>query len=219
MGSAPTIRVSMLYDKARIFVQAGRGGDGCMSLPPRGARAARRPRRRRRRARRRGRARVRRLAARPAVVQAPRALQGRPRRATARARSATAPTAATLRGPRAAGDAVATLEDGTVPRPRRARASAPWSPRGGSGGRGNQPLRVRRPASRRASPSAGLPGERGLDRAAAEAAGRRRARGPAERRQVVAAVAHDARGAEDRRATRSRRSSRCSARSRARSAS
>ena len=58
----------------------GAGGDGCRELPPRSARAPRRPRRRRRRARRRRGARLRRLAARPAELPAPRPLPRRPRR-------------------------------------------------------------------------------------------------------------------------------------------
>ena len=64
----------MLYDKARIHVVGRRRRRRLGELPPRGARAARRPGRRRRRPWRRRRDRVRRVAARPAVVSAPHAL-------------------------------------------------------------------------------------------------------------------------------------------------
>ena len=91
---------------------------------------------------------------------------------------------------------VATLEDGTVARPCRARPARRRRP-GRQRRARQQPLRVLDPpgaALRRARAARA----RGLDRAAAQAAGRRRPRRPAERRQVLAAVAHDARRAEDR---------------------
>ena len=70
----------MLHDRARIHVQAGAGGDGCIELPPRSARAARRSRRRRRRARRRCGGGLRRVAARPADLPPAQPLPRRPRR-------------------------------------------------------------------------------------------------------------------------------------------
>ena len=155
-----TAEPDVLYDKARIFVQAGRRRQRLHVVPPRGARAQGRARRRRRRPRRRRRAALRRLAARPAVLQAPRALQGRPRAATARARSATAPTASDLIV-RVPPGTRSTLEDGDGARPRRARASARRRGRGRLRRARQQALRDRRRARRRASPSAGCAGEEG----------------------------------------------------------
>ena len=180
-------RASLQADALRqgAHIRAGRGRrHGCMSLPPRGARAARRARRRRRRPRRRGRAGLRRLAARPADVQAPGALQGAARRVTARAPAHGADGRGPRR-PRAAGDAGARL-----PTARATTSSCPGTrarvARGGAGGRGNKQFATRHApgaALRRARPA----GRGGLGRAAAQAAGRRRPRRAAERGQVVAA--------------------------------
>ena len=185
----------MLYDRARIFVQGGGGGNGCLSLPARGPRPARRPRRRRRRARGRRRPALRRLAARPAVLQAPGPLQGRaraprPGRAAPRGRRG---------GPRRPGPA---RHPGHGPRRRAPRPRRPRPARGRRRGRPRRPrqqaLRGRRPpgaALRRARTARG----RGLDRAAPQAPGRRRPRRAAQRGQVLAAGADDPRHPEGRR--------------------
>ena len=165
-------------------------------LPPRGARAARRARRRRRRARRRRRRRVRRLAARPAALSAGAPRSAPTRAATAAARSATAPTArrssCASRRARQVRD-----EDGTVHDLVRAGQRAVVA-HGGAGGRGNKqfatPTRQRPRFAER-----GLAGEERWLELELQAARRRRPRRAAERRQVLAALAAHARGAEDRR--------------------
>ena len=136
----------------------GRGRERLPLLPARGARPARRPRRRRRRPRRGRRAALRRLAARPAVLQAPRPLQGaarapRPGRAAPRRRRG---------GPRRAGAArdAGHRARRRAPRPRRPRPAR---------GRGRAPARAaaatsasRAPSTRRrASPSAACAGDEG----------------------------------------------------------
>ena len=163
-GGHPRLRWSgMLYDKrAQIFVQGGGGGDGCVSLPPRGPRAAS------------GGPdggdggrggdvvllcddSLRDLQAfrRSAHFKAPSAA------ATARARSATAPTATTLVVRVPPGHAGASA--GTAPRydlvapGQRAVVLA----RGGSGGRGNKHFADRHAPGAAASPSAACRGDEG----------------------------------------------------------
>ena len=154
-------------------------------LSPRGARAARRPRRRRRRPRRRRGARLRPVAARSGVASPVAGTFAPGAAATARAASATARAARTRVVAGAAGDA------GRGPR---GDGATTWSSMGsarswragGVGGHGNK----RFASSTRQAPrfaERGPDGRVGLDRAAAEAARRRRPGRAAERGQVVAA--------------------------------
>ena len=193
---APTMS-TMLYDKARIHVQAGRGGDGSRELPPRGARPARRARRRRRRA------------GGDVVVDCDaslRDLQAFRRRTHFRAHAGGDGGASQRHGATAT-PLIVRVPPGTQVRDRgRRRCTTSCAPGQRALARARRLRRPRQQAFRdvdapgaRASPSAAWPGEERWLELDAEAARRRRPRRPAERRQVLAARAAHARRAEDRR--------------------
>ena len=150
----------MLYDKARIFVQGGAGGNGVAVVPPRGPRAPGRARRRRRRPRRRRRAAS--ATTRCATCRASgagahyKAKRGRHGEGALR-------HGAPRRRPRGRASRRAREVDdwdGTRVRPRRARAARVVVARGGAGGRGNK----RFTTSTRQAPrfaERGLPGAEG----------------------------------------------------------
>ena len=204
----------MLYDRATIHVEAGGGGNGCVSfrreahVPKGGPDGGDGGRRRRRRA-----------------------ASPTPTCATCR-RSATSATSRPERGGHGEGSqrhgargddarAARPVRDGRrgprarrcTPRPDRAPAARVVVARGGGRGPGNRRFATStRQAPRFAEHGRARGG--GDARAAPEAARRRRPRGAAERRQVVAAAAPHARPARRSPTIRSRRSSRRSARSR-----
>ena len=220
---AAVTMVTMLHDRARIHVQAGAGGDGCVSFRREAHVPARRPRRRRRRPRRGRRARVRRLAARPAELPPQGPLPRRARRAR-RGRAAPRRRRRDARDPGAARDADHRLRRtraaispdaaGSCSRPasaRRSRAAA-------RGGKGNKRFATpTRQAPRFAE--RGLAGEEGwLELQAASCSptsASSACRTPASPRCSRGSRAPRRRSPT----TRSRRSRRCSACSRARSAS
>ena len=201
----------MLADRARIEVRAGGGGNGCLSFRreahvPKGG-----PGRRRRRPRRRRRAALRRLAARPAVLQAPRALPRRPRRARpgrpaprrrrradGRARAARARRSTKWDGTRY--DLVRPGQEVTVAARRAGRA---------------RQQAVRRAPTRQAPRLAerGLPGEEGAVELHLKLLADVGLVGLPNAGKSSLLATHDARGARRSPPTRSRRSSRCSARS------
>ena len=203
----------MLYDRATIDVEAGAGGNGCVSfrreahVPAGGPDGGDGGRGRRRRDRRRPRP------ARPVGRSGTAGTTGPGAARTARAPSGTAPQARRSSCASRCGTVVENAETGarydlTAHGQRvdgRARA-APAAPATAA----SRP----RPARRRGSPSAGLPGEQATLELRLKLLADVGLVGAPERRQVVAAApAHAGRGRRSP-TTRSRRSSRCSARSR-----